>query len=216
MSGRAVEASGDVNVLLLDKTGTITLGNRQATEFIARAGRRGAASSPRSRSSRRWRTRRPKGARSSILAKEQFGMRGRELHELGAHFVPFTAQTRMSASISPDGRAIRKGAADAVDDFVRANGGDVPRRGAARTWPRSPAKAARRSWSPTNARVLGVDLSEGHRQGRHARALRPAAHDGHPHGDDHRRQPAHRATRSRAKRASTTSWPRRRRRTSSR
>jgi potassium-transporting ATPase ATP-binding subunit len=125
MSGRAVEASGDVNVLLLDKTGTITLGNRQAVEFI---------SAPRVEpeklaeiaqlSSLADET--PEGRSIVVLAKEKFGLRGRELQELSARFVPFTARTRMSGLDFENGRAIRKGAADAVREFVRARGGDFP------------------------------------------------------------------------------------------
>ena len=107
-SGRAVEAAGDVDVLLLDKTGTITLGNRQATAFLpapgvteARARRRRAARLARRRDARGH-------AASSCSAKEKFGLRGRDVHELGATFVPFTAQTRMSG-VDLDGRADPQG-----------------------------------------------------------------------------------------------------------
>jgi len=125
MSGRAVEASGDVNVLLLDKTGTITLGNRQAHEFIPAPGVEPQMLAEIAQlSSLADET--PEGRSIVVLAKEQFGLRGRELHDLGAHFVPFTAKTRMSGLDFANGRAIRKGAADAVDAFVRARGGALP------------------------------------------------------------------------------------------
>ena len=125
MSGRAVEASGDVNVLLLDKTGTITLGNRQATEFVPAPGVEASALAEIAQlSSLADET--PEGRSIVILAKEQFGLRGRELQDLGAHFVPFTAKTRMSGLDFGNGRAIRKGAADTVADFVRSNGSAFP------------------------------------------------------------------------------------------
>jgi potassium-transporting ATPase ATP-binding subunit len=125
MSGRAVEASGDVNVLLLDKTGTITLGNRQAHEFIPAPGIEPHTLAEIAQlSSLADET--PEGRSIVILAKEQFGLRGRELHDLGAQFVPFTAKTRMSGLDFAKGRAIRKGAADAVDAFVRSRGGTLP------------------------------------------------------------------------------------------
>jgi K+-transporting ATPase ATPase B chain len=127
MSGRAVEASGDVNVLLLDKTGTITLGNRQATQFVAAPGVNPQELAEIAQlSSLADET--PEGRSIVVLAKEKFGLRGRELQDLGAHFVPFTARTRMSGLDfdGRGGRAIRKGAADAVSEFVRANGGAFP------------------------------------------------------------------------------------------
>ena len=127
MSGRAVEAAGDVDVLLLDKTGTITLGNRQATEFLPAAGRRRRPTSPTRRSSRRWPTRRPKGAASWCSPRRSYRLRERDIHALGAHFVPFTAQTRMSG-VDLNGRSIRKGAADAVEAFVAAAGRHLPGR----------------------------------------------------------------------------------------
>jgi len=127
MSGRAVEAAGDVNVLLLDKTGTITLGNRQAAEFRAAPGvdaRQLAETAQLSSLADET----PEGRSIVILAKEQYGLRGRELHDLGGHFVPFTATTRMSGVDLPDGRRVRKGAADAIDAFVRTSGGQLPER----------------------------------------------------------------------------------------
>ncbi|HEX3109418.1 MAG TPA: potassium-transporting ATPase subunit KdpB, partial [Thermoanaerobaculia bacterium] len=125
MSGRAVEASGDVNVLLLDKTGTITLGNRQAHEFIPASGvDANTFAEVAQLSSLADET--PEGRSIVVLAKEEYGLRGRELHDLGATFVPFTARTRMSGLDFANGRAIRKGAADAIDSFVRERGGTLP------------------------------------------------------------------------------------------
>jgi K+-transporting ATPase ATPase B chain len=126
MSGRAVEASGDVNVLLLDKTGTITLGNRVAPQFVAAPGVEPQALAEVAQlSSLADET--PEGRSIVVLAKRDFNLRGRELRELGAHFVPFTARTRMSGlDFDNNGRAIRKGAADSVAEFVRAKGGTFP------------------------------------------------------------------------------------------
>jgi K+-transporting ATPase ATPase B chain len=122
MSGRAVEAAGDVNTLLLDKTGTITLGNRQATEFIALKGvDEGTLADAAQLSSLADET--PEGRSIVVLAKQKYGLRGREIHELAtnAEFVPFTAQTRMSG-VNLDGREIRKGAVDAVEKYIAGNG----------------------------------------------------------------------------------------------
>ncbi|HEV7487776.1 MAG TPA: potassium-transporting ATPase subunit KdpB [Thermoanaerobaculia bacterium] len=126
MSGRAVEASGDVNVLLLDKTGTITLGNRQAVEFIGAPGVEARTLADVAQlSSLADET--PEGRSIVILAKEQFSLRGRDLQTLGAHsIVPFTAKTRMSGIDFEGGRAVRKGAADSVADYIRAIGGTFP------------------------------------------------------------------------------------------
>jgi K+-transporting ATPase ATPase B chain len=125
MSGRAVEAAGDVNTLLLDKTGTITLGNRQAVEFLAVAGveEKEVADAAQLASLA---DETPEGRSVVVLAKTEFGLRERS--DLpGAHFVPFTAQTRMSGVDLPDGRRLRKGAAGAVLAWVRACGGHVSR-----------------------------------------------------------------------------------------
>jgi potassium-transporting ATPase ATP-binding subunit len=125
MSGRAVEAAGDVNVLLLDKTGTITLGNREAISFNPAPGVDPATVAEVSQlSSLADET--PEGRSIVILAKQKFGLRGRELRELGAHFVPFSARTRMSGLDFDSGRSIRKGAADSVAEFIRARGGTFP------------------------------------------------------------------------------------------
>jgi K+-transporting ATPase ATPase B chain len=121
MSGRAVEAAGDVNTLLLDKTGTITLGNRQATEFIPLPGvMEDELADAAQLSSLADET--PEGRSIVVLAKERYGMRGRELAPHEAHFIPFTAQTRMSG-VSFDGREIRKGAVDAVERYIAESGG---------------------------------------------------------------------------------------------
>src|SRR6185503_3030185 len=123
MSGRAVEAAGDVHTLLLDKTGTITLGNRQATEFIALAGvTEQQIADAAQLSSLADET--PEGRSIVILAKERYGLRGRDLAQHGAVFVPFTAQTRMSG-VDFNGHQVRKGAADSVQKYVRANGGTI-------------------------------------------------------------------------------------------
>lgn len=124
MSGRAVEAAGDVNTLLLDKTGTITLGNRQATEFIPMPGiddKELADAAQLSSLSDET----PEGRSIVVLAKTKYGLRGRELSSHEAHFVPFTAQTRMSG-VDFDGRSIRKGAYDAVVSVITSKGGDTP------------------------------------------------------------------------------------------
>ena len=124
MSGRAVEAAGDVNTLLLDKTGTITLGNRQAAEFVAAPGVTEAELADAAQlASLADET--PEGRSIVVLAKERYRIRGRDLSDKAAVFVPFTAQTRMSG-VDLDGRQIRKGAADAIAAYVRGNGGTVP------------------------------------------------------------------------------------------
>ncbi|MHB8074062.1 potassium-transporting ATPase subunit KdpB [Desulfosporosinus fructosivorans] len=124
MSGRAIEAAGDVDVLLLDKTGTITLGNRQASEFISLKGvTEQELADAAQLSSLADET--PEGRSIVILAKERFGIRGRDLSKLGATFVGFTANTRMSG-IDYQGNEIRKGAADAIKTFVIDKGGDYP------------------------------------------------------------------------------------------
>src|SRR3984893_14175334 len=124
MSGRAVEAAGDVDTLLLDKTGTITLGDRMATEFIPVSGiaERALAEAVMLASLA---DETPEGRSIVILAKNQYNLRGRELAEKDAQFIPFSAQTRMSG-VDLAGRQIRKGAADEIVKFVRSNGGAVP------------------------------------------------------------------------------------------
>ena len=124
MSGRAVEAAGDVDVLLLDKTGTITLGNRQATDFIPAQGvtvdQLADAAQISSLADET-----PEGRSIVVLAKEKFRLRERNINELGATFVPFTAQTRMSG-VNMDGHHIRKGAADSIKACVESEGGNFP------------------------------------------------------------------------------------------
>jgi K+-transporting ATPase ATPase B chain len=123
MSGRAVEAAGDVNTLLLDKTGTITLGNRQASQFIPAPGVTDKELADAAQlSSLADET--PEGRSIVVLAKEKYGLRGRELASHETHFVPFTAQTRMSG-VNLDGFEIRKGAADAVRAYLLEHGREV-------------------------------------------------------------------------------------------
>ena len=124
MSGRAVEAAGDVSTLLLDKTGTITLGNRQATEFIPAPGvSKDQLADAAQISSLPDET--PEGRSIVVLAKEKYGLRGRELADLKAEFVPFSALTRMSG-VDMAGRSIRKGATDSIAAFILQNGGTMP------------------------------------------------------------------------------------------
>src|SRR5215212_4860956 len=124
MSGRAVEAAGDVDVLLLDKTGTITLGNRQATAFFPANGTDAKALADAAQlSSLADET--PEGRSIVVLAKEQYNIRERDVHALGAEFVAFTAQTRMSG-VNMDGHQIRKGAADSIEAYVQGLGGQFP------------------------------------------------------------------------------------------
>ncbi|MET0555599.1 MAG: potassium-transporting ATPase subunit KdpB [Vicinamibacteria bacterium] len=123
MSGRAVEAAGDVDTILLDKTGTITLGNRMASDFLPAPGVSPEALAEAAQlASLADET--PEGRSVVVLAKERFGLRGRDLATAGAVFVPFTAQTRMSGC-DLDGRQIRKGAADAIHRHVSALGGSM-------------------------------------------------------------------------------------------
>ena len=121
MSGKAVEAAGDVDVLLLVKTGTITLGNRQATAFLPAEGVSDQALADAAQfSSLADET--PEGRSIVVLAKEKYGLRARDIRELGATFIPFTAQTRMSG-VNLNGREIRKGSADAIEAYVRTREG---------------------------------------------------------------------------------------------
>ena len=124
MSGKAVEASGDVNTLLLDKTGTITLGNRQAFEFIPVNGVSDSELADAAQlSSLADET--PEGRSIVVLAKQMYNLRGREVGEHEANFIPFSAYTRMSG-VDIDGRRLRKGATDAIAKFVKEAGGNVP------------------------------------------------------------------------------------------
>jgi potassium-transporting ATPase ATP-binding subunit len=124
MSGRAVEAAGDVNTLLLDKTGTITFGNRQATEFIPAPGVSEAEMADAAQlSSLADET--PEGRSIVVLAKEKYKLRGRDFAAHEAEFIPFTAQTRMSG-VNLDGRQIRKGAAESIAHYLEQNGSSMP------------------------------------------------------------------------------------------
>src|SRR6202453_4139804 len=124
MSGRAVEAAGDVNTLLLDKTGTITLGNRQATEFVTAPGVTEAMLADSAQlSSLADET--PEGRSIVVLGKKKYGLRGREMSSHDAEFIPFSAMTRMSG-VNLDGRAIRKGATDAVAKYLEDQGSSLP------------------------------------------------------------------------------------------
>ena len=209
MSGRAVEAAGDVHTLLLDKTGTITLGNRQATEFIALSGVSEAtladaaqlASLP---------DETPEGRSIVVLAKEKYGLRGREFSPQQALFVPFTAQTRMSGidlATQRAAAAVAAGGGRSYADAGRPRDSQRRCRGhpgvdCRQGWQRAgrahrdrsacgPRRrnAARRRRGPPRPRRHS---SEGHRQGRHPRSVCAPAGDGHQDRDDHRRQPAHR------------------------
>lgn len=124
MSGRAVEAAGDVDVLLLDKTGTITLGNRQATAFLPAPGvpERELADAAQLASLA---DETPEGRSIVVLAKQKYQIRERDVRSLGATFVPFTAQTRMSG-VNLNGRQVRKGAADAIEAHIQSAGGQLP------------------------------------------------------------------------------------------
>jgi K+-transporting ATPase ATPase B chain len=123
-SGRAVEAAGDVDVLLLDKTGTITLGNRQAVEFIPSEGT-DLASLADAAQLASLADETPEGRSIVVLAKEKYGLRGRDLERNQAEFIPFSAQTRISG-VDLDGRHLRKGAADAIECYVNQRGGSMP------------------------------------------------------------------------------------------
>jgi K+-transporting ATPase ATPase B chain len=154
MSGRAIEAAGDVDVLLLDKTGTITLGNRQATEFIAVGGTQPEELARLAQlSSLADET--PEGRSIVVLAKEKYGLRGQTLTEnSNAAFVPFSAQTRMSG-VDIDGLQIRKGAMDSVEGHVKTLGKSMPEEARAAV-----EKIARTGGTPLvvsrNADVVGV------------------------------------------------------------
>ncbi len=212
MSGRAVEAAGDVDTLLLDKTGTITLGNRQATEFLPAAGvTEGELADAAQLASLADET--PEGPLDRRPGQGEVRHSGARAggHE-AAVFVPFTAQTRMSG-VDLDGRRDPQGRRrrDRQRTSQRTAAQRAGRAAGHRRSHRARGRhAARRRRTDARARR---HPPEGHRQGRHARAVRAAARDGHPDRHDHRRQPADRGGDCRAKPASTTSWPRRRRRT---
>ena len=176
LSGRAVEASGDVDVLLLDKTGTITLGNRQATEFVPMPGvdehELAEAAQIASLADET-----PEGRSIVVLAK-QYGIRERHFDPT-RNFVPFSAETRMSG-VDLNGDRLRKGAGDAIAKLHHRRG----RPGAAGAGARArPHRERGRHAARRRARQPGArrHLPQGRRQGGHERALRPAPRDGHPH-----------------------------------
>ena len=186
MSGRAVEAAGDVDTLLLDKTGTITLGNRQATEFCPVPGvSENMLADAAQLASLADET--PEGRSIVVLAKQKYAIRGRELASHEATFVPFTAQTRMSG-VDLDGRRIRKGAVDSIATFVGQQGAMLPTE-----LKRQADHIARQGGTPLavaeNERALGVvhlkDIVKGG-----MRDGSPNESDGYSHRDDHGRQPA--------------------------
>lgn len=154
MSGRAVEAAGDVDVLLLDKTGTITLGNRQATEFIPAPGvKPDELADSAQLASLADET--PEGRSIVVLAKNKHGLRGRDIQTIGGKFVPFSAQTRMSGVDLGGGHRVRKGAADAIEKWVAGLGGFFPE-----AVKNAVGNVARSGGTPlvvaADARVLGV------------------------------------------------------------
>ena len=206
MSGRAVEAAGDVDTLLLDKTGTITLGNRQAVEIITPSESR--RETPRaSPISPRWPTRLPKGGRSS-RSRNRVGSARRRRARPAPSFVPFSAYTRMSGLDFADGTKIRKGAPDSVLAWVR----EQRRHPVGRALAADRAhRAQRRHAAPARATirlVLGVIYLKDILKPNMTRAVRPLACDGHSHGHDHRRQSADRGHHREARPASTTFSPR--------
>ncbi|HQR06845.1 MAG TPA: potassium-transporting ATPase subunit KdpB [Gemmatales bacterium] len=153
MSGRAVEAAGDVDVLLLDKTGTITLGNRQAVAFLPAAGvtieMLADAAQLASLADET-----PEGRSIVVLAKDKYGLRARSIHDLNAKFVEFTAQTRMSG-VDLEGRSIRKGAAESITRYIESQGAAVPD-GIRRDVERVAKKGGTPLVVAENQKVLGV------------------------------------------------------------
>jgi K+-transporting ATPase ATPase B chain len=211
-SGRAVEAAGDVDVLLLDKTGTITLGDRQASAFIPAPGvSEQELADVAQLASLADET--PEGRSIMVLAKQKFQLRGRDLAATSHTFHKFTAQTRMSG-VDIEGRRLRKGAADAVRKFIEEQGG---------SWPSKVTEAVDTVARAGSTPLVVADGRRGarrgraarHRQGRHSRTVRRAAADGHQDDHGHRRQPADGCGESPPKRASMTSSPKPRRKRSS-
>ena len=200
MSGRAVEAAGDVDTLLLDKTGTITLGNRQATEFKPLRGvdERELADAAQLASLA---DETPEGRSIVVLAKEKYGIRGRELAELKANFIPFSAQTRMSG-VEIGSSWVRKGAVDAILDYLNGPASRCRRQHRAGAAPECQRRYRARSHRHRRLhrqvrrhaarcrqgrQIARHHSAQGYRQGRHPRALCRAAAHGHPHRHDHRR-----------------------------
>ena len=157
MSGRAVEAAGDVDTLLLDKTGTITLGNRQADRFIPTPGvTEHQLADVTQLASLADET--PEGRSIVVYAKERFGLRARDVAELQGAFVPFSANTRMSGINMPLCQ-IRKGAAESIERWVVEQGGVFPADVSIGRLTKSPGRAARRSWSLRTVRSWGPSIS---------------------------------------------------------
>ena len=183
-SGRAVEAAGDVDVLLLDKTGTITLGNRQAVEFLPAAGLSVSTLADAAQlASLADET--PEGRSIVVLAKNKYGLRGRDVHELHATFIPFSAQTRISG-VNLDGRPIRKGAADAIENLCARAWRAVSQRGGGLCGKDCQARrysaGCGRRWP-----CPGRHSPERHRQGWDAGTVRTDAANGHSDRDDYGR-----------------------------
>ena len=214
MSGRAVEAAGDVNTLLLDKTGTITLGNREASEFIPVGGVTAEELADAAQlSSLADET--PEGRSIVVYAKQAYGLRERPPGELSnAHWVEFTATTRMSG-VDLDGRQLRKGAANSVTNWVREQGGTIPDMLGEIVDGISAAGGTPLVVGVVNngrSRCARRHPPQGRGQARNARPLRRDAQDGHPNGDDHRRQPVDRqgdCRRGRGRRLPRRGHPRR-------
>ena len=189
MSGRAVEAAGDVDTLLLDKTGTITLGNRQATEFLPAEGvTEGEMADAAQLASLADET--PEGRSIVVLAKEKYRIRGRELTDRSAAFVAFSAETRMSG-VDLNGRRDPEGRCRRDCPVRRRQRGPGAGRAAGG---RGPHRAVGRDAAGGRGRAASAwgRAPEGHREGRHAAAFRGAAVDGHPDHHDHGGQPADR------------------------
>ena len=186
MSGRAVEAAGDVNTLLLDKTGTITLGNRQASRFVPAPGvTEQELADAAQLSSLADET--PEGRSIVVLAKEKYGLRGRDLASHEATFVPFTAQTRMSG-VNLNGFEIRKGAADAIEHYVLQNSGTLPAEVQAIVEQIARAGGTPLVVAEKSRGAMGViELKDIVKGGMRA-ALRSVARHGNQDGDDYRRQ----------------------------
>ena len=184
MSGKAVEAAGDVNSLLLDKTGTITLGNRQAVEFLTINGVTAEELADAAQlSSLADET--PEGRSVVVLAKEKYGLRGRHIPEHEATFIPFSAYTRMSG-VDFEGRQLRKGATEAICKFVAERGGEVPG-----DFQDMSDRISRSGGTPLavcdGEASAGRHPSERHREGRNEGAHRATPPHGHPQHHDHGR-----------------------------
>ena len=211
MSGKAVEASGDVNTLLLDKTGTITLGNRQAVEFVPVEGVTGAELADAAQlASLADET--PEGRSIVVLAKQKYSLRGREVSEHEAHFIPFSAYTRMSG-VESDGRRLRKGATDAIVQVrQRTRAGRFPP-----NFMEMSDRISRTGGTPLavadGTRLLGIVHLKDIVKGGMKRAHAAVARHGNPLRHDHGRQPSDRRGHRQRSRAWMTSSPKRRPRT---